>query len=645
VSVVRSLVLVFTLGLVACGSRPGSGVSGPQRLVLLHTADTHAELFPWRTLIGSSDARRGLGAAGTVAAVGGYARLKTLLRRERASAPRVLHLDAGDLFQGSLAFERFGGEPEILGFDALGVDAQALGNHELDRGEALVHDAYRSLAEFPLLAANYVNDGDGGLADVLEPFVVLDAAGLRVGVVGVGNTSTVALLGERPNELRALAENAAQAVQGAIDALRPVVDLVVVVTHLGLDADETLVAETSGIDVVLGGHQHLTLDEPKWVLDCGGGGGAAPVVLDAWGNERRCASRRVPIVHSGAYGKYVGRLALELDDDPAELGASYDPLDRYELTALDNTLLPVSADTPDDPELAELLAPYRPDAGTLGALDVLAYAPEALERYGATGGDSPLGNLAAEAVRAAAEADVAVIGASSLRHDLPAGALDLDELVSVAPFEDPVVRVELTGAQVSALFENAARSASARACRTQVHVANLLVRFVCPCRSEHCARAFTPETDVPCAADADCAAFAGACSGRNGEHGVCFAPLSANATYSVATTEYLADGGSELFEPIPATARLGVSDGLSGTLADFLRGGAACPGSGAACTDGCPAALLERAAANCASDGSSSACADPEASCERAVASCREVACADATRGAARDGRIRFEAP
>ncbi len=636
--------LLFAFALLACGSAPGARISGPARLVLLHTADTHAELFPWRTLIGSSDARRGLGAEGTVAEVGGYARLKTLLRRERAGESRVLHLDAGDLFQGSLAFERFGAEPEILGFDALGVDAQALGNHELDRGETLVHDGYRAFARFPLLAANYVSDGAGGLTDVLEPFVVLEASGLRAGVIGVGNTSTVALLGERPNELGALAEDAAQAVQGAIDALRPVVDVIVVVTHLGLDADASLVSRTSGIDVVLGGHQHLTLDEPKWVLDCGAGEQA--IVRDAWGRERTCASRRVPIVHSGAYGKYVGRVTLELDDDPARFGPDYDPLDRYEVTALDFSLVPVTAETPADPAVAELLAPYRStDAEVLAARDVLAYAPSALERFGATGGDSPLGNLAATAVRAVSEADLAVIGASSLRHDLPPGPLDLAGLVEVAPFEDPVVRAELTGAAVAAMFERAARSASERDCRTQVHLANAVVRFACPCNTEGCARAFTPETSVECDSDADCAAFGGVCGTRAGAGGTCFAPLDASASYAVATTEYLAAGGGGFFEPIAATALLRVNDGLSATLADFLRGGPACTPAASACTDACPAALVARARSACAADGASGACSgDTGTWCARALEVCRRLPCADATRGAARDGRIRFEA-
>jgi hypothetical protein len=196
------------------------------------------------------------------------------------------------------------------------------------------------------------------------------------------------------------------------------------------------------------------------------------------------------------------------------------------------------------------------------------------------------------------------------------------------------------------MFERAARSASERDCRTQVQVANVLVRFACPCNTERCARAFTPETSVQCQADADCAAFGGACGGRNGEGGACFAPLQSNASYAVATTEYLAAGGSGLFDPIAETALLRVNDGLNATLADFLHGGPACAPPGSACTDACPAAVIARARTACAADGTSDSCAgDAETWCARAVEICRYLPCADATRGAVRDGRVRFEAP
>lgn len=651
---------ILLLVLAACGSPEGAArLHGAVELVLLHTADTHSMLFPYRATLGASDARRGFGEAGELRSVGGFARLATLLRRERERAARVLHLDSGDVFQGSLAFERFGGEPELVAFDALGVDAQALGNHELDRGAALVCDRYARLAKFPLLAANYVADGAGCLGSLSEPFVVLDARGLSVGVIGVGNASSVALLKERPNELGVLARDAAGAVQGALDLLRPRVDLVVVVTHLGLDADRELVRQTSGIDIVLGGHQHLTLDAPEWALDCGGGGIAR--ITDAWGRERACAPRRVPIVHSGAYAKTFGRVRLALDDDLAHLGATADPLDGHEVVSLTLELVPVSDADPDDPAVAALLEPYRPDPLAALATEALAEVPRPLERAGATGGDSPLGNFAAAVAREAAQADVAVLGASSLRHDVPPGILDRDALVRAVPFEDPIVSAELPGAALARAFEHAARSASGRDCRTQVHVAGALVRFRCPCEGAACTRVFATETDVPCASDADCDGLGAACSAPSDGLGRCFAPLDVRASYRVATTAYLAAGGSGLFDAIPDSALRPVSDSLSQALADELRHGTPCGAEPAGsamdaapvaaspattaegCAQGCAADALRYLTDACTVQSAAPFCA--EELCGHAVALCRSVPCLDATRGAVRDGRIRFEAP
>ncbi len=588
-------------------------------LTILHTADTHSQLFPFRLLIGPTDAVRGLGAAGEVRSVGGFARLATLLREERAAAERVLTLDSGDLFQGSLAFQTFQGEPELLAFDALGVEAQALGNHELDLGADLVLDRYRTLATFPLLAANYASDGDPtGLAGLVQPFTVLDAGGLRVGVIGVGNTGSVRALRARPSELGAVALEAAPAVQSTLDLLRPEVDLVVAVTHVGLDADRTLAERTSGLDLILGGHQHLTLDEPLVVDDC-----AAGSVVDAWGRTRRCHPRRVPVLHSGAYGKVVGRLRLVV------AASNRSALDGYEVESLTLELLPVSDRVSEDPTVVELLAPY---ADALGAADpgrYVAFAPTAVERVGVTSGDSPLGNLAATAVRHAALADLSVIGASSLRFDLPPGLVEPETLGRVLPFADPVVVSRVSGSTLLASFERAARAAAARDCRTQVQIAGAVARLRCPCSGGTCARVWVHDTGQACRDDLDCGSFEGICDAEPGHEGRCRAPVEPEESYVLATTEYLAEGGSGLLEPIPEVERRVVGDGLASAVLDWVKQAPACGGAldcGAPCV---------RAALDAFRDGD----------CERARALCAALPCLDEGAGVLRDGRLRFEAP
>src|SRR5450631_2221793 len=82
----------------------GSRWTGPASLVLIHTADLHSHLFPEPTLISATDARRGLGQSGTVEAIGGFARIATLVSGIRGSNAHALYLDSGDLIEGTDAF-------------------------------------------------------------------------------------------------------------------------------------------------------------------------------------------------------------------------------------------------------------------------------------------------------------------------------------------------------------------------------------------------------------------------------------------------------------------------------------------------------------------------------------------------------------
>lgn len=568
---------------------------------MLHSADTHAQLFPYARVLSARDEQRGLGRAETMTEVGGFARLATRVREERRRAARVLHVDSGDVFQGSLAFLHHEGEPELKVFSALGVDAQALGNHELDRGPAPFRESYREFARFPLLAANYEVDGVGD-AGAPAPFTLVAAGDVLVGVIGVGNVASVPDLRERPNDFELLSTDAERAVQGYVDFLRPLVDVVLAVTHLGVSGDEALVRGTSGLDAVLGGHQHVVLDAPRFVDDCAGGR-----VTDAWGFSRRCSPRRVPIAHSGAYTEYLGRLTLALDDRPFALPASHDPIDRYEVTEALYEPLPVSRDIAEDTEIAALIAPYA-SAERDARLGVTAYAPAAVARVAANGGDSPLGNLAARAARVFAGADVALVASSGLRRDLPPGLLDEETLFRSLPFDDPLVVVRATGAELLVALDAAAQLASARECETPIHVDGIRAELRCSCESAPCASA---------------------------------GGLAPDAVYELATTAYLARGAHGLLRPRTEHEWLEIAPNLARAVAERLRHGAPCDEPvDVACRAGCSGAWTARAAERCKKGESHPACVSLEHACAFARATCAELTCVDAALGAAEDGRL-----
>ena len=103
------------------------------RVTFLHTSDIHSRLLPYRFDPSFTD--NALGLADGATNYGGIARMAYVLKRERANAGRVLHLDSGDCFQGAIIFNEFMGEAEVATLSEAGLDAAVIGNHEFDNGD------------------------------------------------------------------------------------------------------------------------------------------------------------------------------------------------------------------------------------------------------------------------------------------------------------------------------------------------------------------------------------------------------------------------------------------------------------------------------------------------------------------------------
>ncbi len=357
-------------------AQPQVKLKGQVHLTLIHTSDIHSRLFPYNAQLGQVDAGLGLGEANSIVNIGGAARVSHIVGRERARASRVLHLDGGDCFQGAPIFNYYAGEAEIRTMAAMGTDAMIVANHEFDRGALNLGIQLQQWASFPVLAANYQLEdpkqpGASPLGTILKPFTTFDLQGLKVGVVGMGNLSSLTSVFDTPNRLGITPLNTVETAQFYIDLLRPLVDVVVFVTHLGLDVDERMIESTTGIDVVLGGHNHIVLQPPKRVRDCGGtmtdASGAVKHFIEYADPEgsgkmfkRFCTPRDVILAHSGAFAKYVGRLDLILSNDPQDLqNPNYDSNDGFEVLTHEYNLFPVNENVPSDPIVASILEPYH----------------------------------------------------------------------------------------------------------------------------------------------------------------------------------------------------------------------------------------------------------------------------------------------
>ncbi len=255
-----------TLGAAAAVSRlplRGEEAPGTSRLTLLHTNDTHSRIEPF----GPGN--------GAISGKGGMARRATLVKQLRQQLGNVLLLDAGDVFQGTPYFNRYKGLLDYKLMSMMGYDAATLGNHDFDNGvEGLV--AAMSEATFPFVNCNFDMKGAPGLAKRVQPWLVKQFPGVKVGITGVCVDFTGLVSPKNHEGVTWL--NPLESLKPVIKLLREreKVDMVVLLSHLGYDLkgtgwdDLALARQLPGIDVIIGGHSHTFLEEPVRVKNEGG---------------------------------------------------------------------------------------------------------------------------------------------------------------------------------------------------------------------------------------------------------------------------------------------------------------------------------------------------------------------------------------
>lgn len=575
------------------------------RLTMIHTSDIHSRLFPYQytPLLPDRNAGLQLGKG----PYGGVARMAHVVKRERARADRSIHIDGGDIFQGAPIFNYFNGEAEIRALSEMGVDAMSIANHEFDRGVVTVANQIQKWATFPVLAANYWTEdpgfsGNSPINSVLRPYTVLNLRGLRVGVIGMGNLSTLSSIYEQPNRLGILPFKTRDIAQFWIDFVRPQVDLVVFVTHLGLEGDEQMIQQTEGIDVVLGGHNHIVVSPPKQVFDCGGieqDQGFVEIPNDKGQLTRRfCKPRRVLMMHSGAFAKFVGRLDVDVTDNAQFVNDAmgkpdfYDPVNGFEVIAHNMEIFPIDNDVAEDRRMAQMLEPYKFALKDVGNLDLLVgYAPAEVRRISPNGGDSQLGNLVATSMwlRLGVQTDFSMTNTTGIRADLPQGPVTLENLFNVFPFDNAITKMQLSGGEILELFDFIARRSKLRGCTSQVQIAGAFAVYNCggcdpalrpdlPAGTDACIQQmFIGYTNQVCKQNSDCdpdpKRAENSCDQTIGR---CRNPLLRNGSYELATSDYLAGGGSGFRVLQRNTTQFNTRIQQRDAVTDFVRIGKPC---------------------------------------------------------------------
>lgn len=389
----------------------GALLAPADNLVILHTNDTHSQLDP-----NDND-------------LGGILRRKVLVDSVRAEQPNVLLIDCGDMVQGTLYFSIYKGEAEREMMNNLGYDIQILGNHEFDNGiEPLAHEW--SLLNADKITSNY-DLRDTPLDTIFKPYTIKEFAGKRIGFLAINLDPKGMIADFNTGGLKYL--DGIKAANSIAWYLKHVerVDEVIALTHVGYDSanpptpsDRDLAQASEDIDIIIGGHSHTTIDP------------AAAKTPEYY--VKNAAGDPVLVVQTGSKGLYLGEITLDLD--------SMRP--SYRLIPVDSRL-----DNRIDPEAASLLAKYRKGVDALK-----------MEKIGKMAQEMPHGshlivNWVADVMLEKGKeltdrnVDVALVNKGGIRRGLPAGHITKEHILTMLPFDNKLVVMEIKGSDLKAAFD------------------------------------------------------------------------------------------------------------------------------------------------------------------------------------------------
>ncbi|MCM3668115.1 5'-nucleotidase C-terminal domain-containing protein [Mesobacillus maritimus] len=407
------------------------GESAPEEnfdLTVLHTNDTHAALDNMPKTV-------------------------TAVKEERTKDPNALLLHAGDAFTGTLYFNEFQGKADLDLMNLMGFDAMTFGNHEFDlgsssEGHARLVDFIKG-SEFPFVSANvdFSQDAlfDGLFNDQIAPDaqngqifdgIIKEVNGEKVGIFGLTTEETADI--SSPGSIAF--ENYLTAAEKAVKDLEAQgVNKIIALTHIGyddnaaIDNDLILAEKVEGIDIIVGGHSHTALKEPKVVAE-----DETPTVIAQTGNGN----------------SNLGVLNVEFDENGV-------------IAAHSGQLVPIK-DQVADQKAVEVLEPYKTKVNEVAQQEIGVTTEIALENPRTDGDNTKpsvrknetiLGNLITDGMLEKAKSFtgenviMALQNGGGIRAAIDAGPITVGEVITVLPFGNTLATMDLTGAELKEAFE------------------------------------------------------------------------------------------------------------------------------------------------------------------------------------------------
>lgn len=387
-----------------------------QVITILHTNDMHGRVL-------DSAEYEPVGS-------GGLARVSTMIQRIRSERPNVLVLEAGDVCHGTPTELIFQGESMIRSMNTVGYDAATLGNHEFDWSQ-IVTSKHVERARFPFLAANVRDTNTDQVYGGAREYVILERGGVRFGIFGLTTMQTVQI--EWPPFLRGVRfEDPTETARRLVPEIQKKADVVLFLSHLGYLEDKKIAAAVPGIDIIVGGHSHTTLNAHEKI-----------------GNT--------VIAHAGSYARALGRMDLRVQKSGSGwkivsingLGGQWWDGDHFPK----QVILPAEASVPQDPRVVAVYNDFMRESSRILS-ERIAEAPATIPGQDARKGPQPLQPLMAGLLRQSVRADVALVDAG-IGPELRAGPVTAGDIFALVGgyTRQNVIMVRATGRAIREAVE------------------------------------------------------------------------------------------------------------------------------------------------------------------------------------------------
>ena len=323
--------------------------------------------------------------------IGGLAQLATAIRREQ---PDLL-LDGGDIFTGTMVSDEYYGKPMIEVMNRLGYAAGALGNHEFDYGLPELRNRLREAA-FPILSANVT-----GVEEV-RPFTVVTVKNVRVGIIGV-TVEGLATVTHPKNMKTIVVKDIVESVREILPKVRAASDFQIVAAHITPEEQLRIAKAFPEIRLIVAGHPHAA---------------------------RATQIGQTLVVESGNSVQNVGKVVIRLVGNVPESITS-------EILSLRGL--------PADPEIQSVIAPYEK---TIAARSAERLGESRADLRKSDTEESALNNMIADATRDAGGTQIGLQNLGGIRATLGRGTITKGAIFDIIPFQNTVVRMDLTGQEL-----------------------------------------------------------------------------------------------------------------------------------------------------------------------------------------------------